>query len=394
MITVFLVIIFSLIVAIWLWLPLISELWAKASYRRTSLPDSLDSIPRLLFLVPAHDEEAIIAQCVHSIKGMDYPLDHIRIVVIADNCEDQTAEVARVEGVDCIERNNLLSVGKPHALAWAINLLKDSQWDACVIIDADTVVHSGFAKGLAAKGPLRSVVVQGYFSTLNESDSWLTRLAGVLARCRYEINYPLRTQAGLNCPLTGNGMCIGRDLLEPFGWQAFSLTENWELYAGYTVAGVPIRYAENALLYSLEVSSLRQGYSQRRRWLAGRLLVAREWVPQIARSSSISLHQKLDSIAELTVPPPALHFFIAMVVGMTAIILLPFPFGPAIGVLVIASLASLVTQTAVVIMRHPNPGATLMAFALFPLYIAWRLVTALRTMLTLGDQTWRKTNRN
>ena len=115
---------------------------------------------------------------------------------------------------------------------------------------------------------------------------------GVLARCRYELSYPLRAKAGLNCPLTGNGMCIGRDLLAISGWQAFSLTENWELYASYTAAGIRIHYAQDALLYSLEVSSLKQGYSPRRRWLAGRLLVAHKWVAQLAGSRSISLHQK------------------------------------------------------------------------------------------------------
>ena len=384
---------FAFVVAIWLWLPTISECWAAVRRQAVVMAVPGDSFPLLLFLIPAHDEETIIAKCVRSIMSMDYPRDRMRVVVIADNCKDQTASLARSEGAECIERHDSLLIGKPQALAWGIKSLLGSQWDACVIIDADTVVHASFAKALAARGPLNSVVVQGYFATLNENESWLTRLAGVLARCRYELSYPLRAKAGLNCPLTGNGMCIGRDLLAISGWQAFSLTENWELYASYTAAGIRIHYAQDALLYSLEVSSLKQGYSQRRRWLAGRLLVAHKWVAQLAGSRSISLHQKFDIIAELTALPPVLHLSIAMLVGIAGLFVTPVPYGAIIGILAITSVGSLAAQAAISITRHPNPRATIMAFVFLPFYVVWRLVTAVRTLLTLGDQTWRKTAR-
>ena len=381
------------VVAVWLWLPTISECWSAVRRRAVVRPVPGDSFPILLFLIPAHDEETIIAKCVRSIMSMDYPRDRMRIVVIADNCKDRTASLARSEGADCMERHDPVLIGKPQALAWGIKSLLGRQWDACVIIDADTVVEGNFARALAARGPLNSVVVQGYFATLNENDSWLTRLAGILARCRYELAYPLRTKAGLNCPLTGNGMCIGRDLLAMSGWQAFSLTENWELYASYTAAGIRIHYAQDALLYSLEVSSLKQGYSQRRRWLAGRMLVANKWVTELAGSRSISLHQKLDIIAELTALPPVLHLSIAMLVSMAAVALIPAPYGAIIGILTITSVGSLVAQATISIARHPNPGATIMAFAFLPFYIVWRLVTAARTLLTLTDQAWQKTAR-
>ena len=384
---------FAFLVAVWLWLPTISECWSAVRRQAVVRPIPGDSFPELLFLIPAHDEETIIAQCVRSIMSMDYPRERMRVVVIADNCKDRTASLARSEGADCIERHDPVLIGKPQALAWGIKSLLGSQWDACVIIDADTVVDENFAKALATRGPLNSVVVQGYFATLNENESWLTRLAGVLARCRYELAYPLRTKAGLNCPLTGNGMCIGRNLLALSGWQAFSLTENWELYASYTAAGVRIHYAQDALLYSLEVSSLKQGYSQRRRWLAGRLLVANKWVAELAGSRSISLHQKFDIIAELTALPPVLHLSIAMLIGVAGIALIPAPYGAIIGILALTSVGSLAAQATISIARHPDPRATIMAFVFLPFYIAWRLVTAARTLFTLNDQSWQKTAR-
>jgi cellulose synthase/poly-beta-1,6-N-acetylglucosamine synthase-like glycosyltransferase len=383
----------AVVVTVWLWLPTISECWAVLRRRTavTGVPN--ESFPLLLFLIPAHDEETLIATCVRSIMSVDYPRDRMQVVVVADNCTDRTAGLARSEGAECLERRDPLLIGKPQALAWGIKSLLGSQWDACVIIDADTVVDANFAKALAARGPLNSVVVQGYFATLNENESWLTRLAGVLARCRYELAYPLRAKAGLNCPLTGNGMCIGRDLLSVSGWQAFSLTENWELYASYTAAGVRIHYAQDAVLYSLEVSTLKQGYSQRRRWLAGRLLVAHKWVAQLASSKAISLHQKVDIIAELTALPPVLHLTLAMLVGIAGLLVTPAPYGALIGILALTSVGSLAAQAAISIARHPDPRATIMAFVFLPCYVVWRLVTAGRTLLTLDDHTWRKTAR-
>ena len=165
-----------------------------------------------------HNEQDMIANCIRSILNMSYPATHMRIVVIADNCTDDTDKQAWNAGAECLVRKNLTLLGKPAALAWAVEQQCAREWDACVIIDADTEVDTKFAHALSAHAPLRNIAVQGYFATLNEDASSLTRLAGVLARCHYEVLYPLRASAGLNSPLTGNGMCIGRDLLVPCGW--------------------------------------------------------------------------------------------------------------------------------------------------------------------------------
>src|SRR5438132_1746196 len=201
------------------------------------------SLPRLLFLVPAHDEELLVTACVQSIQALDYPAGTFRTVVIADNCADRTVELARAAGAECLERRDPLAPGKPQAVGWALRQLALGDYDACVIVDADTVVDRDFARALARWAPLRGKLLQACERPVNETDSWLTRLAGLLARRRGEVALPLKESAGLNCPLTCDGTCIGGDILVRDGWQATSLTENWELYARYTVAGVPIHFA-------------------------------------------------------------------------------------------------------------------------------------------------------
>jgi cellulose synthase/poly-beta-1,6-N-acetylglucosamine synthase-like glycosyltransferase len=383
----------------WVWLPnLVDIMAAAAMLARRIVGDrrvvsSSSELPRLAFLVPAHNEELLILQCVRSLVMMDYPAHLRRIIVIADNSTDATARLAREAGAECMERSDQNRRGKPHALAWAIGQLRLAEVDACVIVDADTAVASGFAKGLAALAPLEGIAAQAYIGTLNEWDNWLTRLAGVLARCRYEFTYLLRDKAGLNCPLTGNGMCIGRGLLKADGWQAFSLTENWELYARYTAEGIPIRFARNARLFTQQVRSMRQGEIQRSRWSAGRTWALREWGLRILRSRHTFLLNKFATLSELAALTPVLHLTTVVAI-VTFAILLPLPAHLWIAGLAAASLASQVIATAAVLVQHPEPGATLWAFVRLPVYATWRLSVAAHTLLLPSNGEWRKTERN
>lgn len=384
--------------ALALWLPSLVDLAALACTlaRRARGVRTIacgEPEPRLLFLVPAHNEELLIANCVRSLVAMDYPIPSRRIVVIADNSTDATALLAREAGAECLERCDKAHRGKPHALAWALKQLGLANVDACVIVDADTAVTPGFARGLAALAPLDGIAVQANIGTMNEWDNWLTRLAGVLARCRYEVTYRLRDAAGMNCPLTGNGMCVGRRLLEPNGWQAFSLTENWELYARYTSEAVKVRYAYDAKLFTQQVRSMRQGQIQRSRWLAGRMWVLRSWSGRILRSRNTPLIDKFATLAELASLSPVLQLSAAIAVALTAAAL-PGPFAPWIAVAAATSIVSPLTATLVVLFRHPHPLATLSAFFYLPVYAVWRTSVAACTLLLPGNGEWRKTERH
>jgi len=129
--------------------------------------------------------------------------------------------LARKAGGECLERFDAKIRGKPHALAGLSASFRLVSWT-----HASSWMRTRSWHPISRAGSWRSdrsniSAAQAYIGTMNEWDNWLTRLAGVLARCRYEFTYVLREMAGLNCPLTGNGMCIGARLLEVSGWQAF-----------------------------------------------------------------------------------------------------------------------------------------------------------------------------
>jgi len=381
-----------------LWLPSLVDLAALVGTlfgrdRDADTPATDGELPRLLFLVPAHNEELLITNCVQSLVRMDYPAASRRVVVIADNSSDDTARLARLAGGECLERWDPVRRGKPHALAWALREISIEGFDACVIVDADTAVDPGFARGVAALAPLDAIAVQTNIGTMNEWDNWLTRLAGVLARCRYEVTYRLRDAAAMNCPLTGNGMVIGRRLLEPHGWQAFSLTENWELYARYTAEGVKIRYAHDARIFTQQVRTMRQGQIQRSRWLAGRMSVLRGWGTKILLSRPTLFRDKLATLGELAALSPVLQLSAAIIVALISLA----AGGPFAQWIAVAAAASIVTQlaaTLAVLFRHPDPLNTLSAFLYLPLYAVWRTTVAAGTMLLPSTGEWKKTERH
>ena len=347
---------------------------------------------RSLFLIPAHNEQLHIGVCVQSVKRALVCGSGSRILVVADNCTDETVTVARAAGSEVIERNDTANRGKPRAIAWALERVDLTLFEAIVIIDADTIVDAQFVRSLLEWTPLASKVIQTYLGSSNEYETWLTRLAGVLTRGRYEVNYPLRQHCGLNVPLTGNGMCIGTDILRHDGWQAFSLTEDLELYARWTAQGIRIHYAPRARLYSQEARSLHQSDTQRARWAVGRLTVLRSYASQLIISCHIGPLQKLDALLELTLPGPVIQLALSLMLAATAFLLAPAGARPWLVAIVLSPMIPHVVTTAVVVARHPQPWQTLAAFVRLPIYMAWRVLLSARTM-AFGVTEWRRTDR-
>ena len=379
-------------------LPTVSDLvsllrLALGGRRRDSPPRAPAMPPRLLFLVPAHNEERMIESCVRSLLGMRYPAERVGVVVVADNCTDRTAELARAAGAQCLERTDRVLPGKPRALAWALTQLPLHESDAVIIIDADTVVDPGFGAALADAAPVTTRAFQAYFDVRNPGDTLLTRMATVLAAANYRFAYALKRRVGLNAPLMGNGMCLGTNVLAEHGWKAFTIAEDWELYAQYTTQGVSIESLPDAHLYAQEARSLKQSSTQRRRWTAGKLTVLGRYIGRLLASGKIGFAQKLDALAELTGPGPVVHLGFALVGAALTMLLQP----PAAAWLLLAlaiSVVRLVAYTLAGLAVQREPLRAVLAFAFLPLYLVWRLGAAARALSQVGDKPWVRTARD
>jgi 1,2-diacylglycerol 3-beta-glucosyltransferase len=350
------------------------------------------TLPRILVLIPAHDEELLIDACLDSLQHLEYPADRRDVLVVADNCTDTTANRVRLHGVTCLERTDAQERGKPWAIAWALQQIVVADYAAIVILDADSLVDPGFLHAIARRHPLDSKVVQGYIDVSNPDDSAVTRMARVWSAVRFDVINAIKVRAGLNVPL-GDGLCIGTGVLGQYGWSAFSLSETWEIYASMTAVGVRCVGASDAHLGAQEARSLKQSASQRKRWTAGRLAVLTRYGPEIVRSRRIGLHQKLDCLAEMTSLGPAAHLGVAAGLAAGAV-LGGIPFAGPVASLLLVSLVRPVTYTSIALFRDPAPGRAIGAFAFLPFYVLWRLAIQVSAMMRLGNAPWVRTDRH
>lgn len=350
-------------------------------------------LPRFLVVVPAHNEELLIESCVRSLLGMDYPADRRRVVVVADNCTDRTAELVRTTGGECLERHDLENRGKPHALAWAFGQLPLEEYDAVLIVDADTLVDPAFARTLARHAPLANRAVQGVHGVRNVDESPMTLMAAVLSTALYRFIYPLRSRAGLSVPLTGNGMCIGTTILRERGWRAFSIAEDTELYVDLTRAGYQVEVEPDAIVRSQAARELQQSEAQRTRWRAGRIAILRRLGPEVLLGRGLGVHQRLDMLGELLLPGPLVHFGLVLILwGVLALTTPP-------GALVLAAALGIPVlrmglYTLLAIPAQPSPGRTVKAFLYLPVYLVWRMATELKALKMDGDTEWVRTDRH
>lgn len=380
--------------AVVLWLPTLSDaiaLMRILAGRRRAAP-AAGPLPRFLFLIPAHDEELLIGPCLASITAVDYPADHVDTVVVADNCTDATASLTRATGARCLERTDTTRRGKPWAIAWALPQVLTPAIDAVIILDADSLLDVNFLRALAARRPLDDKIVQGYIDVSNPGETALTRMARVWSAIRFRIINVLKDRVGNNVPL-GDGVCIGRQVLATHGWTAFSLSETWELYGSMTAAGVRCEGAPDAHLYAQEARSLKQSASQRQRWTAGRLIVLGRYGPAILRNPGISLHQRLDALAEMTALGPAAQLALTVLLAGLAL-LLPRPVGPWLALFVLGALARTALYTVIAVVRGPDRVRTVMAFLYLPIYAVWRAGIQLTSLTKLGGSPWLRTARH
>jgi cellulose synthase/poly-beta-1,6-N-acetylglucosamine synthase-like glycosyltransferase len=251
-------------------------------------------------IVPAHNEEPVIANVVASLKRLDWPADCFRIVVVADNCTDATARIAASAGAHVMQRVDRELRGKGYALSFAFAASRQYGWaDAVVVIDADAMVSSNLLEAFAQRIEQGEVAVQAHYGVSNIDASWRTRLLSIAKAAFHIVRSRARERLGLSCGIRGNGWCVTHVLLAKVPYKAFSLTEDLEYGIDLGMAGYRVAYADEAHSDAEMVSGEKDSRKQRRRWEQGRFeLVRTKTLPllrqAIMRPSAVCLDLALD----------------------------------------------------------------------------------------------------
>ena len=228
---------------------------------------------RFTILIPAHNEESGIVSTVESAKSQEYPKEMFRVVVLADNCTDRTAELAKSAGVEAAVRNDPENLGKGYALNWYI---ENRQWtdnQALVCLDADSVAETGYLLALDARIQNGAPAVQGY-NGCKEPDTPLAALTLLTNTMKNAGTYGGRAVFGLPAPLM-NGWCLTGPVLRRHGWQSFSIAEDFEQTLRLALEGVYAVFSPESAVRSEKAGSFSKASSQRKRWSGGQSIVAR-----------------------------------------------------------------------------------------------------------------------
>jgi cellulose synthase/poly-beta-1,6-N-acetylglucosamine synthase-like glycosyltransferase len=274
---------------------------------RTS--SSLAASPRLRFLVsiPAHNEEIGIAATVQSCLTLDYPPELFQVVVIADNCTDETAEISRREGALVLERHDATRKSKGYAISFLIDHLHESgqfeTLDALVVIDADSTASTGLLRGFAGLLESGHDWVQCFYTVSNPDESWRTRLM-TYAFCLFNGITPLgQFKLGLSAGFRGNGMCFSTKGMRRVPWKCHGLVEDMEYSWTVRLAGEKIAFTPDVQVKGVMLGrGGKAAASQRRRWEFGRDDLKKRVFGPIMRSRHLNLIEKTTSLLELTMP--------------------------------------------------------------------------------------------
>jgi len=227
-------------------------------------------------LVAAHDEEMVIANMVKSLDALNYPREAYDVFVIADNCTDKTAQIARENGAIVYERFDTEKRGKGFALEWMFEKIfnMEQKYDYIGIFDADNLVDKNFLLEMNKQINKGYRVVQGYVDSKNPYDSWIT--------CAYSFSFwsisrifqLARHNLGLCCQLSGTGFVMATELLKKLGWGATCLTEDMEFTMKLALNDERVGWAHKAIIYDEKPIGLKASWKQRKRWMQGHADVA------------------------------------------------------------------------------------------------------------------------
>jgi cellulose synthase/poly-beta-1,6-N-acetylglucosamine synthase-like glycosyltransferase len=364
---------------------LLVTLGGMLSPRRDRVPETT-AIGRVAVLVPAHNEAAGISHTVRSLRACDPGDAGFEVVVIADNCSDDTAALAREAGARVIERHDTTRRGKGYALDHAFARLLDEPFDAVLVVDADTRVSANLVTACREAMRRGAAAVQVTYRIANPESSLRARLRDIAWMAFNVLRLRGRERFGLSVGLLGNGFGLTRETLQAVPYLATSVVEDMEYHLRLVESGRRVVFVDEAKVLSDAPFDRSAGAVQRARWEGGRFRMVVDWTPELTRRVLRGEWRLTEPLLELLLLPLAYHVLLLLAA------LVP-PFGPT-RAYALAGLLLVVVHVMVAIRVGRGGWRDLLALATAPLYILWKL-TILRAIgrASRADAAWVRTDR-
>ncbi len=350
---------------------------------------------RLQVVVPAHNESAVIRRTALALAEAAVEDGNTGLLVVADNCADDTAAQARTTGAEVVVRDDTRVRGKGAALRFAFDKETRAEW--FLVVDADSRLDPGFLPALrraigAAQSDASTVALQARYlgdvpADATGRDAVRARLIAV-AMMAFNVLRPRgRDALGQSCGVFGNGFAVRASAVRGAGWGSDAIVEDADQHLRWQAAGLRVRFVDDAVVRGELPVTAGAARTQRARWEGGRLALARRWIPCLATQAARGNTGSLEALADLLLPPLA-----QLAAGLALLALLPFGPGRA---LAFAGFALLALHVAVAMRLGGATRAHVTALCTAPLYVVWKLAGMAATLrAAAGRAGWVRTARN
>ncbi len=345
---------------------------------------------RFAIVIPAHNEAVGIADTVESCLDIDYPRSLFCVIVIADNCTDQTAAIAVKAGAAVVERFDPAKKSKGYALEYLFKTLANrgrlDALDAVVIIDADTTVDRTLLLDFDRELGAGLDWMQCYYTVADPDRTWRSRLMNYAFSLFNGVALKGQNAIGASACFRGNGMCFSVRGLRRRPWKSYGLVEDLDYSWSIRIAGEYIKFVSGSRVYGTMPATLDSAAAnQRRRWEFGRQETRRKFIWPLLLSRDLGVKQKVVSFLQLTIPSLGwLVILYLLVVTLSGCALasgaIPVQ-GGLVWSLVAASLfmaAALVVYALSPFLAVKLPWKYASCMVFFPTYLIWKLLVVAR----------------
>lgn len=234
--------------------------------------------------IAARNEENVIGNLLDSINKQDYPKDLLQVFVVADNCDDKTAVIARDYGAICYERNDLEHRTKGYALQYLFECIEKDygrdSFEGYFIFDADNLLKKNFVSKMNDAFDSGVKIITSYRNTKNFDENWISSTYALHWIRSIRTYHRARSVLRLATNIQGTGFLFSNEIVHD-GWNYTSLTEDRALTADAVAQGYEISYQDEAEFYDEQPVSLKVALRQRLRWSKGHLLAFVETGPYL-----------------------------------------------------------------------------------------------------------------
>lgn len=355
---------------------------------------------KFVICVPAHDEESVVGDTVRALVQQRYPTSMYEVHVVADNCTDETPSLAAAAGATVHIRHDTQNPGKGAALNWLRDQLAHAEFDALVIVDADTVADPEMLSALDRAFSEGAVAVQGYYGVKSPGSSAAVSFRYVALACRHHLRPLGRNRIGASCGLYGNGMAFRADVIGDRRWSNH-LVEDAELQIDLLLDGHIVTYAPDAVLWAEMPTTTEASRTQNERWELGRLQLARASIPSLLRrvlgGGRLPRRTYADAALDQLTPPLSVIALLDIAVlglGLLEAAVRPRRRCNAVLASGLLSSAILILHVLIALRLVRAPREVYRSLRSAPRFVAWKLLLMARIIRRPETVSWARTRRN